>query len=53
MKIFSNIFAINLKPTLTRIITSRSKTILTQNQLEEYDKNGFIVVENLVSDQNL
>ena len=53
MKILLNILIKNLKPNLTRVSTFRSKSILNQNQLDDYDKKGFIVVKNLVSDQSL
>lgn len=42
-----------LKPTLTPKIVVRYISVLTKKQLDDYDNKGFIVIKNLVSDQNL
>ncbi|RNA28319.1 phytanoyl- peroxisomal [Brachionus plicatilis] len=42
-----------LRPTLTPKVPLRSNSVLTKEQLENYDKKGFIVIKNLISNENL
>lgn len=42
-----------LRPAHTFKISTRSSSVLTSKELDDYDKKGFIVIKNLISDKNL